>query len=1150
MLVVAGGAGGGGVINGSGGSGGGGAGGLLYNTNIPIFNTASYTVSVGAGGAAGTNLGANGTNGSNSSIIGGGIVSSVSYTAVGGGGGGAVPTASVANQGIAGGSGGGGGGDTTAGSGGAGTPGQGFAGGAGSPTGANVGGGGGGGSANNGAAGGTTTGGPGGIGTAYNFANGTSVYYAGGGGGGSYNGGTPGTGGSGGGANGVTNSVGLNGTSSTGGGGGGTGSTSASGANPGGSGGSGTVIVSYPLPQYFTGGIVTNNNGANVVHTFNTSGTLTGLTTPIDTYQPYNTLLLHADNANGYNNGGFVDSVIGANTNIPFNGTYSYYFNGGTTDYLTSSASGSFYQLTGDFTIECWFKLSSLSSGGLITLTQTAAGNSTSGLSLFIGSSGQVSFFVNGNQGGTNSANGLVTTNTWYHITLVRVGSTNTVYLNGVSVASNSTTPTWGTAFVGLARVYVDSTGGLSGYISNVRIIKGQGLYTGAFTPGSNTLTSTSVGTSGANVASSITGTVMALTGVAPNYADYSANAISFVLSGTVGITNGSNTAIARFGTPTKGTFSPFSTTGWSNYFNGSTDYYTIPTSSAITLGTNNFTIELWVNSANTNTQRCFVGNQLSSGGGDTQWQIDMLSPGQIRFLGWYTVYLTSSTNLTANQWNHLAVVRNGTNLTMYLNGTSVCSNTVSPNFSSTNLFNVGREADNLYYHQGYISNLRITNGIPIYTSNFFPPTTQLTANSSTAILSSAFNSFNGANSTSNSVVMTISGTPQVQPFSPFNPTAAYSNTVVGSSMYFNGGANYLSSPYNASTVSLTGDFTVEFWANWSAHDAFGGFISNGTSGTWSGWQIIFNGSNNTVLIEVNNATLLISSVNLPQNAWTHVAWVRSGSSIVLYFNGVVVGTATSSATFNSSTANLYVGTDRLASYYITGYISNARIVNGTALYTSAFTPPTAPLTVVTNTKFLLNSTNAGIIDSSQKNQLTTYGSAAISTTQSKIGGTAMYFDGSTGYAATPTNTLNAFGSGDYTVECWIYPTNVSATQAIIDIRSPDTATAGIDFILTSSHLNSTTSGTTYITGSATLTNNQWYHIAIVRSGGVMKSYVNGVLDGTYSSSVPNHTNSLIRIGNGVNGFFSGYIDEVRITKGYARYTSNFTPQTSAFLNT
>ena len=105
-----------------------------------------------------------------------------------------------------------------------------------------------------------------------------------------------------------------------------------------------------------------------------------------------------------------------------------------------------------------------------------------------------VALTVNGSApatAGTATTTATYTTGTWYHIALVRSGTTNTLYVNGVSSASNSTSPTWPTTpSIGVGRLYNDNTSyTLTGYISDLRITNGFARYTANFTPPAGQLT-------------------------------------------------------------------------------------------------------------------------------------------------------------------------------------------------------------------------------------------------------------------------------------------------------------------------------------------------------------------------------------------------------------------------------------------------------------------------------------------------------------------------------------------------------------------------------------------------------------------------------------------------------------------------------------
>jgi len=307
------------------------------------------------------------------------------------------------------------------------------------------------------------------------------------------------------------------------------------------------------------------------------------------------------------------------------------------------------------------------------------------------------------------------------------------------------------------------------------------------------------------------------------------------------------------------------------------------------------------------------------------------------------------------------------------------------------------------------------------------------------------------------------------------------------------------------------------------------------------------------------------TSAAISLNNWNHIAFVRSSGTINAYLNGVLVDSAASwtnalsgtsyvSAELNGVANNIYVGGSC--------YISNLRVLNGTALYTSQFTPPSSPLLPITNTVLLLNATNAGIIDSSQENELITYGTAAISTTRSKFGGSSMYFDGSTGYVASSNSIAGDLGTGDFTIECWM---NASATGTYISMIGTQAVSgstvAGMWRV--SNRINSVnglyfdyTTGSAFVSTNFTSTNindGNWHHIAVVRQSGTVKGYVDGVVSGTtatISQSLTSGQKLLLGYQLQDSTYYTGYLDEVRITKGYARYTANFTPPISAFLNT
>ena len=179
--------------------------------------------------------------------------------------------------------------------------------------------------------------------------------------------------------------------------------------------------------------------------------------------------------------------------------------------------------------------------------------------------------------------------------------------------------------------------------------------------------------------------------------------------------------------------------------------------------------------------------------------------------------------------------------------------------------------------------------------------------------------------------------------------------------------------------------------------------------------------------------------------------------------------------------------------------------------------------------------------ESSYARTMTAYADANLSTSQVKFGTASLYFDGANDYVEGPSSADWALVDTDYCVEFWIYPVGSQLTASgIIGTYTGWNSYAGKwQIIMTGSTLYAMTSGGSYGI-SATLTASTWSHVAWVRAGTTASLYVNGISQA--STSANNYTNyAPIRLGTAFN-VFSGYLDDIRITKGVARYTSNFTP--------
>lgn len=203
-----------------------------------------------------------------------------------------------------------------------------------------------------------------------------------------------------------------------------------------------------------------------------------------------------------------------------------------------------------------------------------------------------------------------------------------------------------------------------------------------------------------------------------------------------------------------------------------------------------------------------------------------------------------------------------------------------------------------------------------------------------------------------------------------------------------------------------------------------------------------------------------------------------------------------------------------------------------------------------------MNGSNGGttFTDSSANGlAVTPNGNVQISTTQSKFSGTSAYFDGSGDYLSLPNTPAVALQSSDFTVEAWIRPAANSSTI----YSTGNTQGAGAFLFSVSSQGGLQVFGenlsiipSTHAT--ATLSLNTWHHVALVRSGSSWKAYLNGAEQGSGSKSETYAANSSMYVGarnysGSLGDYFNGYINDFRITKGVARYTTNFTPSAFPF---
>lgn len=185
---------------------------------------------------------------------------------------------------------------------------------------------------------------------------------------------------------------------------------------------------------------------------------------------------------------------------------------------------------------------------------------------------------------------------------------------------------------------------------------------------------------------------------------------------------------------------------------------------------------------------------------------------------------------------------------------------------------------------------------------------------------------------------------------------------------------------------------------------------------------------------------------------------------------------------------------------------------------------------------------------------ITAFGDAKIVTTTSKFGGASASFDGTGDYLFIPYSSDFDFSTGDFTIEGWVNFNTVSVTQSFIGKHHSSVAANLIFYMSNSTTLGLYGPGSVHTTRTVpTISTGVWYHWAVVKSGSTSYIFWNGTQAGaTISGSYTNSASVGLTISgdreNSIQSVLNGYLDEVRISR-VARYTSNFTPSTTAFPN-
>ena len=386
---------------------------------------------------------------------------------------------------------------------------------------------------------------------------------------------------------------------------------------------------------------------------------------------------------------------VTVNTTIEQFGIGSLQFNG--TSYLTTPASYNYAFGTSNFTIDFWVNFTSYTSTSRIFFTRAFGTTWAANMfTLGIGGSGNNKFQFYHNAIGNIIGTTTVVTNTWYYVALVRSGNAFYLYVNGQLEGTLISSTTADAITAGSTAVF--TVGGLTtgqaltGYLDEFRVTIGVARY--------------------------ITGT--------PKYAfpdtlQYTDTRLLLHLDGNASDSSPYTGTLTNYGDTYSSSVSKF---GSSLVCDGTANLITA-SSQTYFLGTNDFTIETWIYfTVSDATNRGIISNYT---GGDVTGRFALYMASSVIYAGVNTAGTTSGT-LTGNAWTHVAAVRAGTTLTLFVNGVAQASPlNISgyPNLNASNYICVcptGVPSAGVRFNNGYLDEIRVVIGTALYTSNFTSP--------------------------------------------------------------------------------------------------------------------------------------------------------------------------------------------------------------------------------------------------------------------------------------------------------------------------------------------------------------------------------------------------------------------------------------------
>lgn len=634
--------------------------------------------------------------------------------------------------------------------------------------------------------------------------------------------------------------------------------------------------------------------------------------------------------------------------------------------------------------------------------------------------------------------------------------------------------------------------------------------------------------------------------------------------------------------------FSPYRDAGYAAYFDNITytsDWLEVDHDDGLSVEDSDFTIEGWFYMESWATNVSVFGKwHQGSIANRNEWLL--YYNGGLKFLyskdGQNTANTINGGTPSLREWHHFAITRTGGTITYWLDGTSVGTQAETGSIfkATATPVRVGRFNSGGGFN-GYAFDYRIVKGTALYTSAFTPPTRRLTAVTGTQLLFLRKGHFGNADESGNDHVIERNADIQVRPFTPYDYQPWVADNNIGS-VYCEVQGYLNQSPY-ADLVTLgSNNFTIEGWVWLQSLANYRAFITTRSSTSVYGQlHSGFDGNGNAYLYcSTDGSSWAVSksttTEKMKERTWNHVAYVRNGTAVSIYINGIGEGAGSVSGSLQSPSL-FRIGAEGGGSAEDADvFFSDVRIQVGTAEYTADFNPPAAPLSLTNDTTFLMQNKNVKMYDAASGNGIYIDASAGANSYETTTD--VRKFTGSSAIRGLGVSSHQGlmiaegnwaedrfnFGPNDkYTIEGWVYLTdhgNQVWYGAGGQTASWNTTSGLHQMIFISSNtiyyqynkggngvqsLNAGAAATYMATGS-------WHHIAATHDGTTHRIFINGTSRATSTqdiAAISSPSPFRVRHGHPTNtGYeFDGYMQGWRVKKGQCLYTSNFTPSTTEF---